>query len=64
MPRLLLLLLVLLGAVVFASDASDLKLQLNADQPVTVTLADGTTRELTAAEFEELAKERAEEQAK
>ncbi|POM59535.1 hypothetical protein PHPALM_31719 [Phytophthora palmivora] len=54
----------LLGAVVFASDASDLKLQLNADQPVTVTLADGTTRELTAAEFEELAKERAEEQAK
>ncbi|OWZ14256.1 hypothetical protein PHMEG_00012297 [Phytophthora megakarya] len=54
------LLLLLLG-VVFAA-ASDLKLQLDADQPVTVTLADGTTRELTAAEFEELAKERAEEQ--
>ncbi|KUF81761.1 hypothetical protein AM587_10013671 [Phytophthora nicotianae] len=57
--RLLLVLVALLG-VVFAAD---LKLQLDADQPVTVTLADGTTRELTAAEFETLAKERAEEQA-
>ncbi|KAF1773529.1 hypothetical protein GQ600_11595 [Phytophthora cactorum] len=60
--RLLLLLLVALLGVV-AVFAADLKLQLDADQPVTVTLADGTTRELTAAEFEMLAKERAEEQA-
>ncbi|KAG3097726.1 hypothetical protein PI124_g15582 [Phytophthora idaei] len=59
--RLLLLLLVALLGVV-AVFAADLKLQLDADQPVTVTLADGTTRELTAAEFEMLAKERAEEQ--
>ncbi|KAG3176822.1 hypothetical protein JG687_00013807 [Phytophthora cactorum] len=60
--RLLLLLLVALLGVV-AVFAADLKLQLDADHPVTVTLADGTTRELTAAEFEMLAKERAEEQA-
>lgn len=63
MPRLLLLLLLLLLGVAVEA-ASDLKLQLDADQLITVTLADGTTRELTAAEFEELAKERAEEQAK
>ncbi|KAG7378049.1 hypothetical protein PHYPSEUDO_010610 [Phytophthora pseudosyringae] len=61
-PRLLLLLLLLLG--VAAVHAAELKLQLDADQPVTVTLADGATRELTAAEFEALAKERAEENAK
>ncbi|KAF4135997.1 hypothetical protein GN958_ATG14812 [Phytophthora infestans] len=59
--RLLLLVVALLG--VTAVFAADLKLQLDADQPVAVTLADGTTRELTAAEFETLATERAKEQA-
>ncbi|KAL4150185.1 hypothetical protein PRNP1_009590 [Phytophthora ramorum] len=64
-PRLVLLAaLLLVCAVVSALDAADLKLQLDADQPVTVTLADGSTRELTAAEFEELARERAEKQQK
>ncbi|GMF53164.1 unnamed protein product [Phytophthora fragariaefolia] len=61
-PLLLLLLLVLLAATAAAEDA--LKLQLDAEQPVTVTLADGSTRELTAAEFEQLARERSEQQAK
>ncbi|KAL3659403.1 hypothetical protein V7S43_015674 [Phytophthora oleae] len=54
--------LLLLGFL--AVVAADLKLQLDADQPVAVTLSDGSTRELTAAEFEALAKERAEENAK
>jgi hypothetical protein len=59
MSRLLLLLAALLAYV-----AADLKLQLDAEQPVAVTLADGSTRELTAAEFEHLALERAKDQAK
>ncbi|KAE9341351.1 hypothetical protein PF008_g10665 [Phytophthora fragariae] len=48
-------LLSLLGCALFAAvaAAADLKLQLDAEQPVTVTLADGSTRELTAAEFEQ-----------
>ncbi|KAG1695346.1 hypothetical protein DVH05_020383 [Phytophthora capsici] len=54
----------LLGVLALAVAAADLKLQLDADQPVAVTLSDGSTRELTAAEFEALAKERAEESAK
>ncbi|KAG6616603.1 uncharacterized protein IUM83_12986 [Phytophthora cinnamomi] len=57
-------LLLLLGCALFAAaSAADLKLQLDAEQPVTVTLADGSTRELTAAEFEQLARERSEQQA-
>lgn len=47
-----------------AADAPDLKLQLDAEQPVTVKMADGTERELSAAEFERLAREKADEQAK
>lgn len=58
-PRRLLSLLLLFAAV---AAAADLKLQLDAEQPVTVTLADGSTRELTAAEFEQLARERSEQQ--
>lgn len=59
-------LLLLLGGAFFAAvaAAADLKLKLDAEQPVTVTLADGSTRELTAAEFEQLARERSEQQAK
>lgn len=50
--------------VAVAADAPDLKLQLDAEQPVTVKMADGTERELSAAEFERLAREKADEQAK
>ncbi|KAG2513554.1 hypothetical protein JM16_007521 [Phytophthora kernoviae] len=62
--RLVLLVLSTLFAVASAADASDLKLQLNTDQPVAVKMADGSERELSAAAFEQLAKERAEEHSK
>ncbi|KAG7389499.1 hypothetical protein PHYBOEH_007432 [Phytophthora boehmeriae] len=60
----LLVLWTLFAAVSAAAAASDLKLQLDADQPVTVKLADGTERELSAAEFEQLAKDKAKERSK
>ncbi|CAH0487956.1 unnamed protein product [Peronospora farinosa] len=58
--RLLWLLLALLGVVI----ALDPPRKLHADEPVTVTLADGTIRELTAAEYTELVEKRANEQHK
>ncbi|KAK1935371.1 hypothetical protein P3T76_010596 [Phytophthora citrophthora] len=64
MTSMMLRLWLLLGFLALSVTAADLKLQLDADQPVTVTLSDGSTRELTAAEFETLAKERAQDNAK
>ncbi|CAI5741960.1 unnamed protein product [Peronospora destructor] len=58
--RLLLLLSALLGVVI----TLDRRLELNASQPITVTLADGTIRELTAVEYKELVEKRANEQLK
>ncbi|KAI9919365.1 hypothetical protein PsorP6_017355 [Peronosclerospora sorghi] len=59
MPHLQPLLLSLLVVITFASD---LKLQLEADEPVSLPCTDVTTCEVTAAELEELATSRAEEQ--
>ncbi|RLN74720.1 hypothetical protein BBJ28_00019516 [Nothophytophthora sp. Chile5] len=67
-PRLALLALLLLAITAVLSDSStserpDLALKLDPSQPVTVTLADGSERELSVAEFEELARQRAAEHA-
>ncbi|RLN94541.1 hypothetical protein BBJ28_00026253 [Nothophytophthora sp. Chile5] len=67
-PRLALLALLLLAATAVLADSSaserpDLTLKLDPSQPVTVTLADGSERELSVAEFEELARQRAAEHA-
>ncbi|CAH0473141.1 unnamed protein product [Peronospora belbahrii] len=59
MSRRLVLLLVF-SMLLSVSTAIDRTIQLKTDQLVTVKLADGTTRELTAAEFEKLVKERGE----
>ncbi|CEG49375.1 uncharacterized protein PHALS_07140 [Plasmopara halstedii] len=53
----------LLALLVVGVTSAFSRQQLNPSQPVSVTLADGTTRILTATEFEALSKERAQERA-
>ncbi|TDH69732.1 hypothetical protein CCR75_009539 [Bremia lactucae] len=62
MPRLLVIFLVA-HLHISAFYGVDRMPQVEADKPVTLGLADGTTRELSTAEFEALSKERAQEHA-
>lgn len=56
-------LLVLFVASVASTFATKVKQQLTPNHPVSIKLADGTTREFTAAEYEALTKKRAQEHA-